>query len=396
MRERMLFLSARSHSPEDTEGYIRTKNFLDILLERFDIDLLEYSHLRRETPVLRNPALTVHQVKQPAAARRSLLFRLKRPRSEVAVTGNGKSLRAAITEMCRLHSYSHVFVAHGMLGNMDLVSSLLPEAVIVTDVRRFGGRQPQSRTAAGHGISRGYYKLNAALVRREVRRLMTKTSLLLTATEGEALSFKAVSFADAGKVHVVPPYIDLDELPYCANGHTFKDNSIVLHWDMDSTHGKNAALLFFRKVYPLIQAEVPDFRCYIISGKVHPEVAAAAQKDSSIVITGTGEAEQSAGYIRRARAVVVSLSEGCGSQVKILEAWALRTPVVSSLNGSEELICEPGRNILLAGTPAAFADHLVRLLTMPELGSIIADQAYRTLSEHYAADGVKAKVLNLV
>ena len=42
MREKMLFLSAQSRYPEDLEGEIRTENFLDILLERFDIELLEY------------------------------------------------------------------------------------------------------------------------------------------------------------------------------------------------------------------------------------------------------------------------------------------------------------------------------------------------------------------
>ncbi|ETT72226.1 group 1 glycosyl transferase [Paenibacillus sp. FSL R7-277] len=395
MRERMLFLSARSHTPGDREGDIRTENFLNMLLERFDIDLLEYCYHRRETQILRSPALTVHQVKRPASTRRSLLFPLNRLRKDASMIGNDKSLRAVITEMCSQHAYSHVFVSYAMLGNgLDLVASLLPGAVIVTDARRAGGIRVQSRAAGKRGISTGYRKLNDALIRREERRLMNKTSLLLAASEDEALSFKALSFADAGKVHVVPPYINLSAPPYAAAGDTAKDNSIVLHWNMYSTDGKNAALLFFKKVYPLIRAAVPDIRCCIISREVHAEVAAAVRNDSSILIIS--EAIQTADYIRRARAVVASCCEDCGAQSSILEAWALRTPVVSSLKGSEELLCEPGRNILLAGTTADTADHLIRLLTTPELGSIIADQAYRTLSRHYAADGVKAKLLSLV
>lgn len=210
MRERMLFLSARSHTPEDREGDIRTENFLDMLLERFDIDLLEVCHHRRETQILRSPALTVHQVKRPASTRRSLLFPLNRLRTDASMIGNDKSLRAVITEMCSQHAYTHVFVSYAMLGNgLDLVSSLLPGAVIVTDARRAGGIRVESRAGGKRGISTGYRKLSDALIRREERRLMNKTSLLLAASEEEALSFKAVSFADAGKVHVVPPYIDL-------------------------------------------------------------------------------------------------------------------------------------------------------------------------------------------
>lgn len=395
MRERMLFLSAQSNSPEDTEGERRTENFLDILLERFDIDLLEYCHSRRETPGLSAPALKVHQVKRSSASQRSLLFPLNKLRSDSPLIGTDKSLQTEIAGMCRLHAYSHVFISYSMLGNcLDLVSALLPGAVIITDAHRTGRRLLESKAAGKRGLSRSYHRLGAAMIRREERRLMNKTSLLLTATEWDALTYKALSFADAGKVHVVPPYIDLNEPPYSASEPVDKDRSIVLHWNMHTSQGRNSAILFLKKIYPLVKAEVPDFCCRIISDQVHPEVAALARKDSLIEIIP--EAEGAAPYIRRARAVAASLRDGCGGPVKILESWALRTPVVSSLSGSEELYCEPGRDILLAGTSAAFAGHLVKLLTTPELGSIIAEQAYRVLVKHYAADGVKEKVLSLV
>lgn len=395
MRKRMLFLSAQGHYAEDFEGKIRTDNYLDILLERFDIDLLEYCYCRGEQPVKAVPALTVHQVKRTSPSSRSILNPLNKLQTGSPRMSMDKSLRAEITEMCRLNTYSHVFISHFMPGNcLDVITSLLPEAVIITDAHRFESKMSENRAAAKRGFSKGYHKLNAVLIRREERKWMNKTSLLLTSTEWDALSFKALSFADAGKVHVVPPYINLTEPPYSANENISKDNSIVLHWNMHTQQGKNTALLFFKKIFPLVKAAVPDFRCRMISDKVHPEVAALAQNDSSIEIIG--ESENTADYIRRARAVIASLREGCGGQIKILEAWALRTPVVCSIWGSEELICEPGRNILLAGTTAAFADSVVKLLTMPELGSIIADQAYRTLVQHYAADSVKGKLLSLV
>lgn len=395
MREKMLFLSAQSRYPEDLEGEIRTENFLDILLERFDIDLLEYCHCRRELAVEPGPALTVHQVKRSSASQRSLLHPLSKLRSHSPLIGNDKSLRSEITEMCRLNTYSHVFISYYMLSNcLDILSSLLPEAVIITDAHRFGSGMLENRAAGKRGISKSYHKLNAALIRREERRLMNKTSLLLTATEWDALSFKALSFADAGKVHVIPPYIDLKEPAYASGETVNKEKSIVLHWNMNTSQGKNVALLFLKKIYPLVKAEVPDFRCYLISEEVHPEVAALALNDASIEIVR--EYEHTADYIRRASAVAAFLREGCGGQIKILEAWALRTPVVCSLSGSEELICETGRDILLAGTSAVFAGQLVKLLTTPELGYIIADQAYRTLLKHYAAEGVREKVLSLV
>lgn len=395
MRERMLFLSARRPSPEDPEEDLRREDILDILLERFDIDLLEDCRWGRDVQVLHNPGLQVHQVKRTSAPQRMLLSPLNRLRAGASGSGSDKPLRTLIAEMCSLNSYSHVFVSYNMPGNViELVSSLLPGAFIITDARRFGDRQPERGISGAGGISRGYHKLSAVLQRREDQRVMSRTSLLLTATEWDALSYKALSFADAGKVHVVPPYIDLNRLTLSANEKVTRENSVALHWNMHTVQGRKTALWFIEQIFPLVKAAVPDFRCWLISGNVHSDVAAAVQADSSIEIVG--EAAQAAHYMSRARATAVSLDEGCGNPVKILEAWASRTPVVSSLKGPEVLRCEPGRNILLAGTPAAYAEHLVRLLTTPELGSIIADQAYRTLRKHYTADGVKKKLLSLI
>ncbi|MNI73881.1 hypothetical protein D3C73_1299200 [compost metagenome] len=162
---------------------------------------------------------------------------------------------------------------------------------------------------------------------------------------------------------------------------------------MNTSQGRNTALLFHKKIYPLVKAKVPDCKCYIVGRGIHPEVAALAKQDPSVLIVEEGNAYE---YIRRVKAVAGSLREGCGGQLRILEAWALRTPVVTSVKSAEGLDCEPDRNILLAGTTGEFADHLVKLLQTPELGSIIADQAYRTLLKHYEAGNVKAKVLSLV
>jgi glycosyltransferase involved in cell wall biosynthesis len=281
----------------------------------------------------------------------------------------------------------------GLPGDcIDVVYSVLPEATIITDIQRLESSQSEGKAAGKRGLSRRYHKLNAALSRRDERKLMNKTGLLLTASEWEALSFKALSFADAGKVHVVPQFISLDEYQY--SEPAVKENAVLLHWNMHTSQGRNAALTFYKKVYPLVKAKIPDCKCYIVGSEVHPEVAALAKLDPSVLIVEDSRSAHE--YIRRARAVVASLRDGCGGQLKILEAWALRTPVVSGLKSAEGLYCEPGRNILLASTTGEIADHVVQLLQTPELGAIIADQAYRTLLKHYEADNIKAKVLSLV
>lgn len=393
MRKRMLFLSARKQCGENLEAELRTENFLNILLEKFDIDLLEYCHCEQEPLAGSASALTVHRINRPPASRRKLLRKLNSLRSGVYPAHAGKQLRARIKDLCSRHTYSHVFISHRLLANyIDMVAALLPEAVIITDARR-SLRRPAGREGTGkRGIKQRYQKINAARARRDERKLMNKTGLLLTASEWDALSFKALSFADAGKVHVIPPFVDLQQYQYPEPPR--KENGIVLHGDMHTVQGKNAGLFFYRKIYPLIQAEIPDCKCYIVDADVHPEILELAEADSSVVIVQ--ECGLAAEYIRRSKAVIASWREGSGGQMQILEAWALRTPVVTNLKAAEQLVCEDGRNILLADSAEEVAGQVVKLLQTPELGFIIAERAYRTLLKHYEVKKVKAKVLSLV
>ncbi|AIQ48966.1 hypothetical protein R70723_25975 [Paenibacillus sp. FSL R7-0273] len=392
MREKLLYLSARNRGlEEDVEEEARTEGMIRILMERFDIDLLEFCS-SRNTQLRPDPALRIHAVTPAPRPHTILRNSLNKLRGSTFHTETDKDLQAEIRRLCGSNQYSHVFITRGLPGSsIDLLSSLLPDAVIITDALRLESRQAEGKAAGKRGLSRRYHMLNAALSRRDERRLLNKTGLLLTASEWEALSFKALSFADAGKVHVVPQFIDMDDYVY--SEPPVKEDAVLLHWNMHTSQGRDTALTFYKKVYPLIKDKVPHCKCYIVGREIHPEVSALAKLDSSVIVIEGGDASD---YIRRSKAVVASLREGCGGQLRILEAWALRTPVVTGVKSAEGLTCEPGRNILLAGTTGETAGHVLRLLQTPELGAIIADQAYRTLQKHYEAGSVKAKVLSLV
>src|ERR1700730_11273385 len=56
-----------------------------------------------------------------------------------------------------------------------------------------------------------------------------------------------------------------------------------------------------------------------------------------------------------------------GIQNKVLEAMALGLPVVSTREGVEGLAVEAGRDLLVADSPAQFADLVCRLLADYEL-----------------------------
>lgn len=393
MRERMLFLSAKNHQSEDLEGDIRTGRFLEILREKYEIDHLDYGNSSWEMSVTGEDVLPAQKKRGVVTSRRAKLRSLYKLRHYTYRSHAGKDIRGTLTELCRTNNYSHVFISHSLLRNcIDMIRHLIPEAAIITDAYRFRGGMSVVEAVGKRGITKPYHKLNAVLVRREERNLLNKTGLLLTTSEWDALSFKSLSFADASKVHVVPHFIDMHQYQFAEPVQ--KENSIVLHWNMNTSLGKHIALLFFHKIYSRIKAKVPDVRCYVIGCEVPPEVADLANEDESIIITRP--LESAAEYIRRAKAVIAPLMDDCGARMRVLESWALRTPVVSSNEGSEGLNCEHNRNILLASSEADTADNVVSLLQDSELGAIIADRAHQTLLKYYEANSVRAKILSLV
>lgn len=393
MRERMLFLSAQNQSAEDHEGEMRTGSILEILLGKFDIDLLSYGSSDKILSIDKGDSLKVHHINGENASWRLKLSPFHKLRSISDLSHIDKGMKSTLVELCRANKYKHVFISHSLFGNcIDMVRNLLPDASVITDTYRLNSREA-NRTIGNPGKSNPYMKLNAARERRNKRRLMNKTGLLLATSEWDALAFKSLSFADARKVHVVPHFIRMNEYESLTEPVT-KANSIVLPWNMNSREGVRAAQVFFKKSYPMIKEQVPDIECYITCSEVHPEVLSLIQEDVSVVITGS--LEPPAEYIRRAKAVVVPILEGCEVPRNILEAWALRTPVVASSTICEKLSCEHNRNILLTNSAIDIVGSVLNLLKNPELGTIIAERAYGTLLKNYEMDHVKSKILSLV
>jgi glycosyltransferase involved in cell wall biosynthesis len=135
---------------------------------------------------------------------------------------------------------------------------------------------------------------------------------------------------------------------------------------------------FAREVWPLVRARRPDAVLDVV-GKAPPDDVLAL--DGVAGITVHGFVDSMAPFFARAHSVVVPILAGAGIRVKIVEAMAAGRAVISTPLGCEGLAgLEPGRHLLVAEEPGAFADGAVRLLEQPELRERLA-AAGRELAE---------------
>lgn len=131
---------------------------------------------------------------------------------------------------------------------------------------------------------------------------------------------------------------------------------------MDYHANVSAAVEFARACWPLIRQQHPDLRLTLAGSNPAPAVRALAALPG-VEVTGT--VEDIKPYYHQALAAIVPLRTGGGTRLKILEAMAAGTPVVSTALGAEGLAAQAGAHYLLADTPQEWAAQLAALAPTP-------------------------------
>jgi glycosyltransferase involved in cell wall biosynthesis len=137
---------------------------------------------------------------------------------------------------------------------------------------------------------------------------------------------------------------------------------------------------FVQDIWPRIAEAHREARCKIIGGRPPPSLLALAGPRVEL----TGFVSDLRPHLAAAAAIVVPLRLGGGTRLKIVEAMAMGKAIVSTTLGAEGIEAVPGRNILIADEPAAFADAVNGLLAEPGLAARIGRSARQLAAERYA------------
>ncbi len=188
-----------------------------------------------------------------------------------------------------------------------------------------------------------------------------------------AAGVAAVSQADADALHSIAPEatirvvsngIDLD-LYTPSPAQPTPRPTLVFTGKMDYRPNIDAVLWFAQQVLPIIHARRPDARFLVVGRNPHPRLEPLLDMRG---VELTGAVEDVRPYIRDAAVYVIPLRVGGGTRFKALEAMAAARPIVSTSLGVEGLGVGHGRELLLADTPAAFAEAVLMLLAPESSG----------------------------
>jgi polysaccharide biosynthesis protein PslH len=145
----------------------------------------------------------------------------------------------------------------------------------------------------------------------------------------------------------------------------------------------------------LVRQRAPD-TIVRVTGAVDAGLAA---RFADAHMTFTGELPDIRPTIANSTICVVPIRRGGGTRIKILQALALGTPVVTTNKGAEGLDVVDGQHLLLADEPEAFAGAVVRLLEDGRLREQLRERGRALIRSRYtwdasvaALDGILGRV----
>lgn len=180
------------------------------------------------------------------------------------------------------------------------------------------------------------------------------------------------------RIVVLPHGLDRSYfLPY----HGPREQGEVIFSGKMSYHANIAgARLLAERVMPLIWRTHPE--AHLTIAGAHP-AASVRRLARDRRITVTGYVPDMRPLIASAQVSVSPLPYAVGIQNKILEAMALRTPVVASASAARGLDAVAGQDLLVGESAEELASAVCRVLEQPTLAEALADAGARYVDSHH-------------
>jgi len=384
---RILFLSQLIPWPLDAGPKVRSYYVLRHLAEAgHEVTLLAFN---RES----DSAESIDHVRQFCAAVHTVPMRRSRLRDAWHF---GRSLLTGIPFLIARDSVAAMTGVAGELvasGGVDAIHAdqLWMAQYALSAVAAVSGQRPHlaldqhnamylipQRLAGGAAgpIQRALLHREARLMRRyeadSCRRF--DTVVWVTAEDQEAVGLPEPPVGP--RAYVIPICVDPQETPVIKR--TARPHRVTflggLHWPPNAA----GIVWFVREVWPHVHSVCPDAVLTII-GKSPPKGLGGRAEGIEV----TGYVDDPMPYLAETAVFIVPLHAGGGMRVKILDAWVWGLPVVSTTIGAEGIAYTDGADLLIADSPAQFAEAVIEIMRRRHWAASLAGSGRRTAEAAY-------------
>ncbi|HKX03988.1 MAG TPA: TIGR03087 family PEP-CTERM/XrtA system glycosyltransferase [Methylomirabilota bacterium] len=195
-------------------------------------------------------------------------------------------------------------------------------------------------------------------------------------------------------IHVISNGVDLEYFrSRRAPSDTYVPHRLIFTGNMSYRPNVDAVGHLVADVLPRVRQQVPGVGLYIVGMDPTPAVRKLADGDRVVV---TGRVEDVRPYFEDAAVAVAPLRVARGLQNKVLEAMAMRVPVVASEAAYQGITAVSGRDLMVAADAEGFARAVVRLLREPETRERYAAAGRACVEENHNWDRLLFRLEELV
>jgi peptidoglycan/xylan/chitin deacetylase (PgdA/CDA1 family) len=224
-----------------------------------------------------------------------------------------------------------------------------------------------------------YYREYSNTFREEVEICRSMDGILVTSASDGALLDRDVP--EVSK-YVVPNGVDTKY--FVPSEQSPEPYSMIFTGRMDYLPNGDAMIYFLDMIFPRIKRVVPQAKIYIV-GNNPPDVLKRRASNDVII---TGFVDDVRPYAWKASVYVVPLRMGGGTRFKILEAFAMKKPLVTTQIGCEGLDVQGGIDVEIADDPIEFAEKTIELLLNKEKAEAFGSKGYELVKSRYNWDSI--------
>jgi polysaccharide biosynthesis protein PslH len=378
-KPRALFLAAEAPYPTLGGGPIRATSVLEYLAQRFSVHGIFFREPGAPDPAAAIPPgrldradvidLPFHS-KGPLARVLRNARRLARNRPPLIDRFSGFETQM---ERCLLgQRYEAAFIEHFWCA--PYVEQVRPAAKrVILDVYNIESAWHSSMASAESGALAWAHQRFARAALESERHWLPRFDRILTTSCNDAKLVQAI--APDAQVTVYP-----NALPLVVPPPRSDRPEIVFSGNLEYAPNIQAVRFFHRNVWPALRSRWPGLKWKILS-KNPGAVRDLPARDPHIEITGF--VENSVAVIAQSQVAIVPLLAGSGTRIKILEAWAAGTPVVSTTLGAEGLEYRDREHLVLADDAESFTAAISELLALPVNRERMGAAGRRLYEERY-------------
>ncbi|MBN1884625.1 MAG: glycosyltransferase [Candidatus Krumholzibacteriota bacterium] len=201
---------------------------------------------------------------------------------------------------------------------------------------------------------------------------------IVTVTPRDAETLKELDETRGATILPLPLAMDLDR--FRPGGGRRETDTILLLGSFDADFNRDALSFFARDVLPIVRRTRPTARLLVVGHHANGDL----RREAGGGVEFAGGVPDIRLHLASCALMVLPLRFGGGVRIRMMEAAAMGTPVVSTGIGVGGMGLVPGREYLEANDPAAMAEAVVSLLDDGDLAARIGlgarNWAERTIS----------------